>query len=106
MSECKECKGPVSTALWSTRSRGFCSSGCHIVYLEKVIDDKEENLAFEFKQDNDALQIYIKELEDKLDKIAKIMHYPDCWDTACYTNLESAIYETFGCNDDECEVKG
>ena len=27
-------------------------------------------------------------------KIAIALHYPECWDTACYDTLESAIYET------------
>ena len=27
-------------------------------------------------------------------RIAEALHYPECWDTACYDTLESAMYET------------
>jgi len=46
------------------------------------------------------------------DELAKILHYPDCWDTACYDTLESALYEVLSCNpkifvctNDDCKQK-
>lgn len=38
-------------------------------------------------------------------RIAKAIHYPECWDTACYTTLESALAEVFAwwkCSNDDC----
>jgi hypothetical protein len=38
-------------------------------------------------------------------ELAKAIHYPDCWDTACYDTLESALAELaagFFCTNDDC----
>ena len=34
-------------------------------------------------------------------KFGKLIHYPDCWDTAAYPTLESALRE-IGCNSADC----
>ena len=41
-----------------------------------------------------------------MDSVAIAIHYPDCWDTACYPTLESALsemYAWFECSNDDCE---
>ena len=41
--------------------------------------------------------------------IAQLIHYPECWDTACYETMDDAIHEIpnlrdcFDCQCDECE---
>ena len=41
---------------------------------------------------------------EQLATISKILHYPNCWDTAAYPDLESCIAEIFGlCT--TCEIK-
>ena len=38
--------------------------------------------------------------------VASAIHYPDCWDTACYPTLASALsemYAWFECSNDDCE---
>lgn len=43
-------------------------------------------------------------LRKQLATISKILHYPDCWDTAAYPDLESCIEEIRGaCT--TCEMK-
>ena len=40
-----------------------------------------------------------------LDEIAKVLHYPDCWDTAAYPTLEDAIIEAKSwahCTNEDC----
>ena len=41
-----------------------------------------------------------------LDEIAKVLHYPDCWDTAAYPTLEDAIIEAKSwahCTNEDCQ---
>ena len=42
-------------------------------------------------------------VRNKLDRIAKAIHYPDCWDTMAYPTLLSAISE-IGCNPEDCSI--
>lgn len=42
------------------------------------------------------------EMEQLKTKLGKLIHYPNCWDTACYPNLENALIE-IGCS--ECHNK-
>jgi hypothetical protein len=35
---------------------------------------------------------------DQLECIAALLHYPDCWDTAAYPTLGSAIVEALQAN--------
>lgn len=43
--------------------------------------------------------------------IAQLIHYPECWDTACYQTMDDAIYgidnlrDCFDCQCDECEFR-
>lgn len=32
-------------------------------------------------------------MKEERETIKEILHYPECWDTACYSTLESAIIE-------------
>jgi len=43
----------------------------------------------------------IESLRADLAAIGGAIHYPDCWDTAAYPDLFSAINE-MGCNPDDC----
>ena len=41
-----------------------------------------------------------------LDEISKVLHYPDCWDTAAYPTLEDAIIEAKSwahCTNEDCQ---
>lgn len=41
----------------------------------------------------------------RLADIAKAIHYPECWDTAAYPTLASALCEMFAffkCTNDDC----
>ena len=38
-----------------------------------------------------------KEQPDELSKIAKVIHYPSCWDVAVYPTIYDALYEMAGC---------
>ena len=41
-----------------------------------------------------------------LDEIAKVLHYPECWDTAAYPALEDAIIEAKAwehCTNEDCQ---
>ena len=43
---------------------------------------------------------------NQLDEIAKVLHYPDCWDTAAYPTLEDAIIEAkawANCTNEDCQ---
>ena len=42
----------------------------------------------------------VDKMEKHIEELEKIMHYPQCWDTACYDTLESTLKEVFTC---ECE---
>ena len=40
-------------------------------------------------------------------RIADMLHYPSCWDTAAYPTVESALHEvamSFRCNNDDCSA--
>jgi myosin heavy subunit len=43
---------------------------------------------------DELLEIY----ENDMQAIAKVMHYPDCWDQAAYSTLLDAISEVFKCS--------
>lgn len=45
----------------------------------------------------------VEKENEKLDKIAKIIHYPECWDTIAYPDITDAINEIFECS--ECKSK-
>jgi hypothetical protein len=44
-----------------------------------------------------------QELEQKLKDAAAAIHYPDCWDTAAYPSLMTALNE-IGCNPANCAI--
>lgn len=50
------------------------------------------------------------EVERLKELLAQAIHYPDCWDTACYETLDDALREMgslkfFECTCDECPNK-
>lgn len=44
----------------------------------------------------------IAELEAQINRIAKNIHYPECWDTGAYPTLADAVCEITGCDPDQC----
>lgn len=73
------------------------------------------SLAFEFacgtrhvvrqnKTTQSTACLEITRLKVRLADAAAAIHYPECWDTACYETLESALRE-IGCNSDCCTHK-
>lgn len=38
----------------------------------------------------------------QLERIAKNIHYPECWDTAAYPTLADAVCEITYCDPDQC----
>ncbi len=43
--------------------------------------------------------------EEFVKGISRLLHYPDCWDTAAYPSLASALAETFHCTNEDCAHK-
>jgi len=41
----------------------------------------------------------------ELDRIAKEMHYPECWDTASYPTIYDAIYEMAACSEHPADAE-
>jgi hypothetical protein len=42
------------------------------------------------------------ELRDTIDRIARHIHYPECWDVAAYPTLEDAVTEITHCDPEQC----
>ena len=47
----------------------------------------------------------IKELNAERERIAKQIHYPECWDTAAYPSLADAVCEIAACDPEQCRHK-
>ena len=64
-----------------------------------------------FEEFNDMEMWHVKPLfthpaSNQLDEIAKVLHYPDCWDVMAYPTLEDAIIEAKSwahCTNDDCQ---
>lgn len=70
--------------------------------------DAVEPVVLALRSENSALRAQIVELERQepaTNRIAKAIHYPECWDTAAYPTPEDALAEmaeAFRCTNDEC----
>lgn len=54
-----------------------------------------------------VLEVQQAELVSAKARIADMLHYPSCWDTAAYPTVESALHEvamSFHCNNDDCSA--
>lgn len=54
----------------------------------------------------DAQALFTHPASNHLDEISKVLHYPDCWDTAAYPTLEDAIIEAKSwahCTNEDCQ---
>ena len=52
------------------------------------------------------IPLFTHPASNHLDEIAKVLHYPDCWDTAAYPTLEDAIIEAKSwahCTNEDCQ---
>lgn len=43
-------------------------------------------------------QLYAEPVDAECGELARRLHYPDCWDTAAYPTLNSALLEVAGCS--------
>lgn len=48
---------------------------------------------------------YNEGYRDAAVELGKLIHWPDCWDTAAYPSLADALRE-LGCNPEDCIFKG
>ena len=62
--------------------------------------------------DSGNLYAALRQCLDRIDvlecRIASSIHYPECWDTACYTSVDEALHEMyawFKCTNDDCAQK-
>jgi len=53
-------------------------------------------------EEAERLQKELAASEAQIDRIAKHIHYPECWDTAAYPTLEDAVCEITRCDPNQC----
>lgn len=65
---------------------------------------KDENGCCVSHGDYVRLDLENNRLNEQLNKIAEVMHYPECWDTVAYPTLLDAVLNSglSGCNPDDC----
>lgn len=90
--DCPDCGHPMR---WKNLEKDICEhcnppvlSDMFTAYERKLIDDRES-------------------LVRQSEELAKAIHYPDCWDTAVYPDLQSALLEICrGCGCSVCKPEG
>lgn len=76
---------------------GYESGMSELKAAKDLIALLEAKLAVEKKRADDATQ-YADRAVSEICALASALHYPYCWDTAAYPNLEACINELFVCN--------
>ena len=74
------------------------------VWCDDASPDYDDRFSVEYIRADVALAESAKEIAEKdaeIKRIADAIHWPDCWDTAAYPTLLSAIQE-IGCNPEDC----
>jgi hypothetical protein len=60
-----------------------------------MTSDQINDVLNEFDKAFGAALAQPKAQEPTVEKLAQVMHYPECWDTAAYPTIESALHEAY-----------
>ena len=78
-----------------------------VAYMKDGEGDYEKAFSWNFNEKTGyTIPLYTQPTTNHLDEIAKVLHYPDCWDVAAYPTLEDAIIEAKSwthCTNEDCQ---
>ena len=77
------------------------TQGKPMLTMDKVFADGARDI-----DGKDVVPLFTHPASNQLDEIAKVLHYPDCWDVMAYPTLEDAIIEAKSwahCTNDDCQ---
>ena len=97
-------RGAVQYAIDDLIARAKLSEDDSLNISQGVLDGLHDCLK---PSDTSALEAVREEAvvqarAEELERLGKLIHYPECWDTACYETLESALAE-IGCSEHRVE---
>ena len=78
-----------------------------VAWMKAGEGDYEKAFSWNFSEKTGyTIPLYPQPTTNHLDEIAKVLHYPECWDTAAYPTLEDAIIEAKSwahCTNEDCQ---